>query len=118
MRDHRKLEAFQSADQLVIEIYEATRRLPSKEERGLASQMRRAAVSVAANIAEGCGRATTNELVRFLEIAFGALRELEYFISLMPKLGYWGEDDSKRLLALQGKTARLLCGLIRSVRGK
>ena len=116
MRDHRKLDAFQSADQLVIEVYKVTNSMPKQERSGLVRQMRRSAVSVPANIAEGCGRATERELVRFLDIAFGSLRELEYYISLIVRLGYCREQQFQRLLELQARSARQLSGLIRSFR--
>ncbi|MCA9108109.1 MAG: four helix bundle protein, partial [Planctomycetales bacterium] len=78
MRDHSKLRAFELADSLAVETYKKTRQLPKDELFGLTSQMRRAAVSVASNIVEGCSRNSTTEYVRFLEIAYGSARELEY----------------------------------------
>ncbi len=98
MRDHRKLEIFQLADQLVVDVYEHTRGFPTEELYGLVSQMRRCAVSAAANIVEGCGRRTEAEFDRFLDISFGSLRELGYFIDLSGRLGFLS-DNSKNLLA-------------------
>ena len=115
MRDHRKLDTFQSADALVLEIYRATKRFPADERKGLTTQMRRAAVSVAANIAEGCARRTERELIRFLEIAFGSLRELEYFISLSERLGYYNQETAESLLRIQCKAARQLYALMRAL---
>jgi len=98
MRDHRKLDIFDLADQLVIDVYEHTREFPVEELYGLVSQMRRCAVSAAANIVEGCGRRTETEFDRFLDISFGSLRELGYFIDLSGRLGFLS-GNSKTLLA-------------------
>jgi len=78
MRDHTKLRAFELADELAVLIYQVTKELPKEEVYGLISQMRRAAVSVPSNIVEGCARESQSEYLRFLEIAFGSLRELHY----------------------------------------
>jgi len=78
MRDHTKLRAFELADDLVVIIYKVTKGFPKEEMYGLTSQMRRAAISVASNIVEGCARESKIEYLRFLEIAFGSIRELHY----------------------------------------
>jgi four helix bundle protein len=83
---------------------------------GLTSQMRRAAVSVASNIVEGCGRASLADYIRFLDMANGSVCELEYQISLAHRLGYLPEVDE--LNALVVETAKVLNGLIRSLRQK
>ncbi len=75
--------------------------------------MQRAAVSVAANIAEGSGRRTLADYLRFLYIAKGSLTELEYYIHLAKRLGYLSDADHQRLDALQDETARVLWGFIR-----
>jgi four helix bundle protein len=86
MRDHKRLRAFELADQLAMLTYKQTARLPKDELFGLVSQMRRAAVSVASNIVEGCSRNSTVEYLRFLEVAYGSARELEYQISVAERL--------------------------------
>jgi four helix bundle protein len=86
MRDHKKLRAFELADHLAMLTYKQTAKLPKEELFGLVSQMRRAAVSVASNIVEGCSRSSTVEYVRFLEVAYGSARELEYQISVAERL--------------------------------
>jgi four helix bundle protein len=80
MRDHRRLKAFVLADELAVEIYRETVRLPKSELFGLTRQMRRAAFSVAANLVEGCARAGEAEFLHFVNIAFGSIRELGYAI--------------------------------------
>jgi len=78
MRDHKKLRAFELADEIALLIYKVTKDFPKEEIYGLTSQMRRAAVSVPSNIVEGCARESQTEYLRFLEIAFASLRELHY----------------------------------------
>ena len=78
MRDHKKLMAFELADEIAVMIYEMTKALPKEELYGLTGQMRRAAVSAASNLVEGCSRNSRIEYLRFLEIAYGSLRELGY----------------------------------------
>jgi len=118
MRDHRKLEAFQLADALVIQIYEATRIFPTDERFGLVSQLRRAAISIGANIAEGAARPSEIEFLRFLSIAFSSARELEYEISVAKRLGYFGQKTAPDLEAHAARTCAALYGLIRSFRPK
>ena len=78
MRDHTKLRAFELADEVAVLIYRATKKFPKEEVYGLTSQMRRAAVSAPSNIVEGCARESQAEYLRFLEIAFGSLRERKH----------------------------------------
>lgn len=114
-RDHRNLKAFQLADALVLEVYRVTRSFPRDEQFGLVSQLRRAAVSVPSNIVEGCGRSTEKERLRFLEIAFGSLREVIYQLELAHRLGYTSEETAQALAEQSDEAARVLAGLIRSI---
>lgn len=114
MRDHSKLRAFELADQLAVLVYQQTVAFPREEMFGLVSQMRRAAVSVASNIVEGCARHTHADYLRFLDMAYGSVRELEYQISLAARLGYL--NDAVPLNRLAVETAKVLNGLIRSLR--
>jgi four helix bundle protein len=114
VRDHSKLRAFELADSLAVETYKQTRQLPKDELFGLTSQMRRAGVSVASNIVEGCSRSSTTEYVRFLEVAYGSARELEYQISLSERL--YPNSASNERLSLATETCKVLNGLIRSLR--
>jgi four helix bundle protein len=112
MRDHRKLEVFQLADQLVMHVYEHSRNFPAEELYGLVSQMRRSAVSVAANIVEGCGRRTDKEFDRFLDISFGSLRELGYFIDLSGRLGYLSGNANTQVVESQRRASGALAAFI------
>jgi len=87
MQDFRNLRVWQEAHQLVLAIYRATENMPDQERFGLTSQMRRAAVSIPSNIAEGCGRDSDSEFKRFLQIAMGSASELEYQLLLARDLG-------------------------------
>jgi four helix bundle protein len=93
MRDHKKLKAFELADELAVLTYQVTKKFPKDELYGLTSQMRRAAVSIASNIVEGSARESKSEYIRFLDIAFGSLKELEYQASLSNRLGYFSEKS-------------------------
>jgi four helix bundle protein len=82
MRDFRQLRVWEKAHSLTLRIYSVTRRFPKEELYGLTSQMRRASSSIAANIAEGCGRKTDADFCRFLVVALGSGAELEYHLLL------------------------------------
>lgn len=114
MRDHTKLRAFELADQVALAIYKATASFPRAKQFGLTSQIRRAAVSIPSNIVEGCGRSSVADYLRFLDIAFGSLRELEYQSSLVYRLGY--VPDFEPFAAIITETSKVLGALIRSLR--
>lgn len=87
-RNHRSLRVWQSAVDLVDDVYRITAKFPKEELYGLSSQMRRAAVSVPSNIAEGCARAGTRERIHFLNIASGSLSELDTQLEIARRQGY------------------------------
>jgi four helix bundle protein len=116
MRDPRKLRAFELADELVLTVYKTTAGFPKAEQFGMTSQMRRAAVSIASNIVEGCARHSESEYLRFLDIAFGSARELQYQASLSFRLGYLGESAYAPLRLMCEETSKVLNGLLRSLR--
>jgi four helix bundle protein len=116
MRDHRKLRAFELADNLVLSIYSATKSFPREEQFGLTSQLRRAAISIASNIVEGCARQSQADYTRFLDMAFGSAREVEYQLTVAHRLGYIPPDHAQRLAQQADETARVLAGLLRSLR--
>jgi len=116
MRDHTKLRAFELADQLALTVYGVTRAFPREEMFGLTSQLRRAAVSVASNIVEGCARYSKSDYVRFLDMAYASAREVEYQASLAFRLGYLSQEKSEALRTLSAETSRVLNGLLRALR--
>ena len=116
MRDHTKLQAFLASDELALMVYRATQSFPRVEQFGLTAQMRRAAVSVPSNIVEGCARQSEGDYLRFLDIAFGSLRELIYQASLARRLGYLSVDAFAPLDHQCTSASKLLAGLIRSLR--
>jgi four helix bundle protein len=116
MRDHTKLRAFQLADQLALTVYSATRSFPDDERFGLTSQLRRAAVSIGANIVEGSARPSEADYVRFLTIAYGSAKELQYEVSLADRLQYLTNQSAKELNELSTQTAQVLWALITALR--
>lgn len=115
MRDFKKIKAYQLADDLCILTYQMTQSFPQSELYGLTSQIRRAAVSVVANITEGASRQTIKDYLHFLYIARGSLAELQYLISLSERLGYAPHDKVTGIVAQADETARTLFGLIQAV---
>jgi four helix bundle protein len=116
MRDHTRLKVFGLADRLAVSIYRESASFPADERYGLQSQVRRAAVSIAANIVEGCARTTAAEYMRFIEIAYASARELQYEIGLCGRLGYIPALAAKQLHRDCTETAKALNGLLRSLR--
>ena len=115
MRDHTKLRAFELADEVALLVYEVTKSFPKEEIYGLVSQMRRAAVFVPSNIVEGCARDSRTEYRRFLEIAFGSLRELHYQLGLSQRLGYGQTVSFSDCLERILETEKVLGALLRSL---
>ena len=88
LRDFKSLAVWEKAHQLTCELYSLTKLFPKEELYGLTSQMRRACVSITANIAEGCGKRTEAEFARYLQISIGSASELEYYFILAKDLKY------------------------------
>jgi len=112
---YRDLAAWKKAMELVTEVYRTTERLPKEEVYGLTSQLRRAAISVPCNIAEGQGRLTKGEFQQFLGYARGSLLEVETQIMIAGNLGYLSEKQVSHLLELSAEVGRILNGLLTSI---
>ena len=115
---YRDLLVGQKAMDYVVACYRATDCFPKEERYGLASQLKSAAVSIPANIAEGQGREHTREFMNFLSIARGSLCETETHLLVAERLGYLRPDDVKALAVTSDEIARMLTGLIRSLEKK
>ena len=118
LKNYKELKVWQRSYQLCLEIYKITKRFPNGERYGLTSQIRRAAVSVPSNIAEGYGRKTTPEYIRFLYIAYGSNCELETQILLSGDLGYIETGKLEILKEGIGEVERMLKALIKSLERK
>lgn len=117
MPDFKKLDVWVDAHAFVLDIYRSTSTFPRTEQFGLTSQIRRAAVSIPANLAEGCGRDTQAELARFASIALGSANELEYLLILAYDLGYI-EDKTfgARVVSIARQVQRLRQRALRNAR--
>jgi len=115
VRDYTKIEAWRLADDLTVAVYGQTRAFPREELYGLTSQLRRAASSVPANLAEGSARESKKEYLHFLYIARGSLAETQYFIHLAHRLKYLNDADAAQLTAQGRQTFACLHGLILAV---
>jgi len=113
-KPHKRLKAWQFAMDIAVEVYKASERFPTEERFGLTSQMRRSAVSVPSNVAEGAGRNTKKEFINFLQIAQGSLRELDTQLELSKRLEFIDEDSWKWLDDKLIEEDKVLSGLIRS----
>jgi four helix bundle protein len=109
---------WKAAVELAVGCYEATRLFPGSEIYGMVSQIRRAAASVAANIAEGHGRDGTAHFVQFLKVAQGSLKELETHLIISERVGLIEEPNQAALLASCDEIGRMLRSLIRSLQNK
>jgi four helix bundle protein len=114
-RSYRDLVAWQKAVDLVVEVYRESSSWPADERYGLTSQVRRAVVSVPANIAEGSGRNGTAELRRFLTIAHGSLCEVQTHLEIAERLGFMVPSASAPLFERGAEISRIINGLIRSL---
>lgn len=115
MASHRNLDAWQVAMELARTCYRLTDSFPKAERFGMTSQIRRAAVSIATNIAEGCGRSARGDLRQFLSIARGSLKELETLLELAIDLGFGHREEIDAAVVLAERESRLLFKLRRSL---
>jgi four helix bundle protein len=112
---HYRLDAWKVSRQLVVAIYRLTQHFPKQEMFGLTSQMRRAAVSIPSNIAEGAARSGQREFMQYLNIARGSLSELETQLLIAADLGYIQQDDPS--FAMVNRVSKVITGLLKSIRG-
>lgn len=115
IQSYRDLRVWQEAMNLAEAVYRLTKRFPKDELFGLTSQMRRASVSIPANIAEGYGRESTGAYIQFLRVSQGSLKELETHALLANRIGILTELDMNALLSLAETTGKMLRALIRSL---
>ena len=118
MQDFRDLKVWQKGHELTLAVYRATAQFPRDELYGLTSQMRRSAVSVPANVAEGCCRGGDTEFARFAQIAMGSASELKYYFVLARDLEFVNAEDFHRLTGQVDEVERMLSSLIRKLRAK
>ena len=116
MRPYRDLHVWRKAHEWVLAVYAATDRFPDEERYGVTSQLRRAAVSVPSNIAEGCGRSGPMDFARFLDIVYGSASEAEYLMLLARDLGYLSAPLYEDLAAMAEEIKRMISGLLKTVR--
>jgi four helix bundle protein len=115
MRNYRDLQVWNKAHVLTLELYRISQRFPREEIYGITSQLRRAAVSIGANLAEGCGRRTSTELARFVRIALGSASELDYHLLLSRDLGFMAVDEFTRALSTLTEVRKMLTSFLNSV---
>jgi len=113
---YHDLKVWQDAMELTLKIYRMTRRFPAEEMYGLSAQLRRAAMSVASNIAEGKGRSSDKELLQFLSHARGSLYEVQTQLQIAESLGYLTETDHQGLAQQADAVGRMLNGMIAKFR--
>ena len=113
--NHKDLDAWKKSVDLVIKIYNITKQFPKEEMFGIVNQIRRSAISVPSNIAEGCARYSDKDTLRFIDIAFGSIAELETQLIIAEQLGYC---ESNELLNDIDKIEKLLSGLRRHLKNK
>ena len=118
MRDFKGLKVWEKAHHLTLAIYQTTASFPRDELYGLTSQVRRCSASIAANIAEGCGRSGDSEFARFLHIALGSATELEYHLLLARDLEFLPSSEHERLAREVFEVQRMLTALILNLKAR
>jgi four helix bundle protein len=118
MQKFRDLVLWREAHQLTLKIYEVSKKFPKDEMFGVTSQLRRAATSIACNIAEGCGRYTAKDFANFLQISLGSTNETDYLTTLAKDLNYLTENEFDSLQEQINKVRAMNINLIEKVRNK
>jgi len=116
MQDYRKLRVWRRAHEYVLCAYRATAAFPKEEQYGLMTQVRRAAVSIPANIAEGCGRGSDADFARFLQMAIGSTNEIEYHLRLASDLEFIPKSEHQGLEKQLIEIRKMLSSLMQSLR--
>jgi len=118
MRSHEKLDVWKRSIDLVVSVYRLTENFPSEEKFGLTSQIRRASVSIPANIAEGAARESDKEFVRFLSIAQGSTSEVETELLIANRLGYLTSPQYDQIRSSLDDIGRMITGLSKHLKRK
>jgi len=118
MKSHKDLDVWQEAVSLAEDVYIISKQFPKEEIYGITSQMRRAAVSIASNIAEGAARHTDKDFCHFLSIAAGSASELDTQFEIVKRLELADNNELNRIQVKTDQVSRMLQGLIRSVRNR
>lgn len=113
MQDFRKVRVWQAARELTVVVYRVTAGYPRQEQYGLTSQMRRSALSIGANLAEGCGRGTDKDLKRFVQVAFGSSLELLHHLIISADLGFLTETEFQRVEERLVSVRKMLAAFIK-----
>lgn len=116
MVNYKNYKVWQRSHDLVLKIYRATEQFPKSEQFGLVSQINRACISIPTNIAEGCGRETQKELVRFLYISSGSAHELDYLILVSKELGFIDSKKAEEFLIEIDEIKKMLASLIKTIK--
>ena len=116
VRHHSELEVWKRAHQLALDIYRVTQKFPGEERYGLIAQLRRAAVAIPANLAEGGARQSRKEFLQFCYIARGSASEIDYLLLVARDLGFLSQEDYGLLNPESVRIARMLTTLIKSLR--
>lgn len=113
MQDFKKLKVWQLSHELTLHVYKSSETFPKSEQFGITNQLRRCTSSVGANLAEGCGKFTQNDILRFFQISLGSAHETENFLLLAKDLKYLSEDD---FIILDGKINHIKAMLINLIK--
>ncbi|RJP82259.1 MAG: four helix bundle protein [Candidatus Zixiibacteriota bacterium] len=116
MKDYKSLKAWQRSHRLVLDVYRVTGDFPKSEQFGLTSQIRRASVSIPANLAGGCGRHGDLDLARFFDIALGSSCEVEYYLLLSRDLNYLPQNEFASLSSEMDQIKKMIAAFILKVR--
>jgi four helix bundle protein len=117
MQDFRRLLVWQKAHPLALDVHRETQKWGRRDNSGLGSQARRAAQSIPANLAEGCGRHGDREFARFVQIAIGSSTELEYHLQFAGEAGIMSLESSRALQERVAEVRRMMVGLLKRLRG-